>query len=134
MHDDASPLPDPTPETKPRRPRASPEAFNAFWREYPRGDEKKQARDYWLKHLFADEVPEIMAGLEKAKGSPDWVKDGGQFVPYAIRWLRNRRWEDEHRPPSRAPSELRGASAPPRFAAQQTQEVIRRRLERHATP
>lgn len=127
MHGDAS-------ETKPRRPRATSDAFDAFWREYPRGDEKKQAREYWLKHVFADEVPEVMAGLARAKSSPDWQKDGGQFVPYAIRFLRHRRWEDEHRAPARAPSEQRTPSAPPRFAGQQTQEVIRRRLERHATP
>lgn len=118
-------------EPKPRRPRATTEAFDAFWREYPRGDEKKQAREFWLKHLFADEVPEIMLGLERAKRSPDWTENGGKFVPYAIRFLRNRRWEDEHRPPARAPSEQRGPSSPPRFAGQQTQDVIRRRLERH---
>lgn len=133
MHDDASLIVPTSPETKPRRPRASIEAFDAFWREYPRGDEKKDAREYWLKSIFADEVPEIMAGLAKAKESADWQKDGGQFVPYAIRFLRKRRWEDEHRAQARAPSEQRPASHPPRFAGQQTQEVIRRRLERHGT-
>lgn len=86
-------------KSKPRRPRATTEAFDAFWREYPRGDEKKQAREYWHKSIFADEVPAVMAGLANAKGSADWRKDGGQFVPYAIRFLRNRRWEDEHRAP-----------------------------------
>ena len=25
----------------------------------------------------------------------DWLKDGGQFIPYPASWLRAARWEDE---------------------------------------
>jgi hypothetical protein len=41
--------------------------------------------------LFAS----IIAGLERAKESEQWIKDDGKFIPYAATWLNKRRWEDE---------------------------------------
>lgn len=37
----------------------------------------------------------IMQGLRAAKRSPQWAKDGGQFIVHPATWLNDRRWEDE---------------------------------------
>ena len=36
-----------------------------------------------------------MHSLSVANGSLDWIKDGGQFVPYPATWLNAKGWEDE---------------------------------------
>jgi hypothetical protein len=36
----------------------------------------------------------IMNGLEKWKGSDQWMKEDGQYIPYPATWLNKRRWED----------------------------------------
>jgi hypothetical protein len=73
-----------------------PEGFTAFWTAYPRKVEKPKAIAAW-KALHPDEPTRaaILAGLTRWVGSPDWTKDGGQFIVYPERFLKNRRWEDE---------------------------------------
>lgn len=70
--------------------------FEGFWKAYPKKRSKGQAEKAWRK---ADPAPalssRIMAALETAKASPDWKKDGGQFIPYPASWLNARGWEDE---------------------------------------
>lgn len=36
-----------------------------------------------------------MSRLEQFRGSKDWLKDNGQYIPYPSTWLNQRRWEDE---------------------------------------
>jgi DNA replication protein DnaC len=36
-----------------------------------------------------------MNSLNKYKKSPQWTKDGGQFIPHAATWLNQERWNDE---------------------------------------
>jgi hypothetical protein len=40
-------------------------------------------------------VKKILAGLEKAKQSRQWMKDGGAFIPHPTTWLNGERWNDE---------------------------------------
>ena len=70
--------------------------FDLFWVEYPNKKAKKKAHDSWVKlnptgELFAS----IMAGLETAKKSAQWTKDGGKFIPHPSTWLNQERWNDE---------------------------------------
>lgn len=37
----------------------------------------------------------MMNSLEQFRGSKDWLKDNGQYIPYPSTWLNQRRWEDE---------------------------------------
>lgn len=37
----------------------------------------------------------MMSSLEQFRGSKDWLKDNGQYIPYPSTWLNQRRWEDE---------------------------------------
>lgn len=70
--------------------------FELFWAAYPNKTAKKKAHDVWLKlqptgALFAA----ITQGLEKAKRSAQWQKDGGQYIPHPTTWLNQERWTDE---------------------------------------
>ena len=70
--------------------------FEQFWQSYP----KKKSKDAALK-AFKKRNPddtlfeEIMTGLEKAKQSSDWLKEGGRFIPHPATWLNAGGWMDE---------------------------------------
>lgn len=71
-----------------------PELFERFWRAYPRHEDKAGARREWDKLRPDRKLMKTMsAALERAKTSDEWLRGVG--IPYACRWLRNRRWEDE---------------------------------------
>ena len=91
---------------KKREPKAAPdwkpERFARFWESYPRGEDKQAAIREWDK-LQPDDVllREMSLGLARDMQSPDWQRGIG--IPYACRWLKHRRWEDEHRTPPQEP-------------------------------
>jgi len=72
------------------------QAFHQFWKVYPKRLNKGQAEKAW-KSLNLDEqlLAEILRGIEQAKTSEKWRKDGGQFIPYPATWLRAKGWLDE---------------------------------------
>ena len=37
----------------------------------------------------------MIAAVERHQASPQWQKDGGQFIPHPKTWLREGRWKDE---------------------------------------
>ncbi|WP_445005125.1 helix-turn-helix domain-containing protein [Halomonas mongoliensis] len=75
------------------------EDFAAFWSAYPRRRGKADALKVW-RALKPDAalVEQILAALAFARASPDWRREGGQFIPYPATWLRRRGWEDELEP------------------------------------
>lgn len=70
--------------------------FERFWKCYPRGEDKQGAIAEWDR-LKPDR--ETMLAMSRAlkiqMQSEDWLRGVG--IPYAVRWLRHRRWEDEPR-------------------------------------
>ena len=75
-------------------PAWEPELFERFWKAYPRGEDKAGARREWDKLKPDRELMKIMsAALDRAKSTDEWQRGIG--IPYACRWLRNRRWEDQ---------------------------------------
>lgn len=90
-------------------PDYEPELFERFWAAYPRGEDRQGAVAEW-DSLRPDR--ETMLAMSRAlcrqKASDDWKRGIG--IPYAVRWLRRRRWEDEIKapapPPERAGGEL----------------------------
>lgn len=98
--EDNNPLPATqcSPKGKGRKGKQStepPEAFAAFWEEYPRKDSKQEALKSWLKLNPTFELAEhIIRHVRQRKLTWDWQKDGGQFVPHAATFLNQRRWED----------------------------------------
>lgn len=71
--------------------------FAQFWNEYPKKVAKKDAERAWSKIPLDDLLfKRIMAGLDRARASPNWIKDKGQYIPHPATWLNGKRWEDEH--------------------------------------
>ena len=97
-----------TPPTSPRRgsgrkKSADMDGFALFWQEYPRKAAKAAALKAWQKLNPSPELVErILAHVRDHKRSPDWLKDGGQFVPHPATFLNGRRWEDDI-PPDTGP-------------------------------
>ena len=73
------------------------QAFNEFWKAYPKKVNKKGAFTSFkrIKHL-KDEMPLIMAALERFKASKDWQKDKGQYIPHPQTFINQERWHDQH--------------------------------------
>ena len=73
------------------------QAFNVFWQAYPKKVNKKGAFTSFkrIKHL-KDEMPLIMAALERFKASKDWQKDKGQYIPHPQTFINQERWHDQH--------------------------------------
>lgn len=70
--------------------------FEHFWASYPKKQARQDALKAWGKlKPGADLQPLMLAALEAQKRSPDWLRDGGKFIPHPASWLNGRRWEDE---------------------------------------
>ena len=86
-----------------KAPDWKPERFARFWASYPCGKDKQAAIRAWDALKPSDDLLKEMAlGLARALQSEEWQRGIG--IPYACRWLKNRRWEDEtHTPVSPPP-------------------------------
>lgn len=104
------------PEEKPARkrkraaksvPEWQPERFERFWTVYPRDEDRARAVEQWdmLPHDKAlmerhggDEtalLDEIASGLKRHLACKEWKEGTG--IPYAFRWLRDRRWTEKQK-------------------------------------
>jgi len=82
----------PKPDTQPAKYH---DDFNVFWKEYPRKIGKDAAFTAWKKAKHKPGLPEILAAIQRARGSPKWLKDGGEYIPNPATWLNQGRWADE---------------------------------------
>lgn len=73
------------------------EDFDKFWANYPKKVAKADARKAWLqtKGLRPD-INTLLTALMQACKTEQWMRGGGQFIPYPATWLRGERWEDIH--------------------------------------
>jgi hypothetical protein len=67
--------------------------FDLFWDAYPRKEGKQKAADAFAKVEVPVET--LLSAIEAQKKSPQWTKDGGQFIPHPATWLNGKRWEDQ---------------------------------------
>lgn len=71
-------------------PTWKPERFEAFWKFYPRHEDRVSAVREWDRLKPSDElIDQIARALLWQTKNPDWP------TPYACRYLRNQRWTDE---------------------------------------
>ena len=70
-------------------------SFPRYWVPFPNKKSKGQAEKVWIK-LNPDEelILAILAGLERAKLSEQWINNDGKYIPHPATWLRARGWED----------------------------------------
>ena len=71
-------------------------AFAEFWTAYPRKKSRGAAERAWLKIKPNEQLAgEIVASVERAKTSADWLRDDGRFIPHPATWLNAKGWLDE---------------------------------------
>lgn len=69
--------------------------FDRFWQVYPRKVGKQAALREWKKIKPDDGMTDRMiAAVEVHKGTEQWRKDGGQYIPHPRTWLHQGRWDD----------------------------------------
>ncbi len=100
-----------TPKRKRRTTKSAPDyrpdVFARFWAAYPRGEDKQGAIAAWDELKPDDEMMLAMSrALVRQKASEEWQRGIG--IPYAVRWLRRRRWEDEIKTAAPPSEERRG--------------------------
>ena len=70
--------------------------FERFWKAYPKKTGKDAALTAFKKRKPDDKLlNEMIFALGQQKKSPEWLKDGGQFIPNPSTWLNQGRWKDE---------------------------------------
>jgi len=94
------PNPEDTPPPRKRGPRAAKPPlecmeFARFWSEYPKREGKGNAEAAWVKHQCASKIEMILSAVARWRGSEQWTKQMGQFIPQPATWINRRGWEDE---------------------------------------
>lgn len=104
------------PKRRRRAPKSAPswmpERFEGFWAAYPRDEDRAKAVEQWDKLPHDRELMErygsedallhdIALGLKIHLECEDWRE--GRGIPYAFRWLRDRRWLEKRKTVRPAP-------------------------------
>lgn len=95
-------------------PNYEPEIFGRFWTAYPIGRDKQGAIREWDRLKPNRQLMQTMAAAlaeQKKTLSAEDPHDRYPF-PYAIRWIRDRRWEDDLTKDTPRAPEARGTKAP----------------------
>jgi hypothetical protein len=72
------------------------EAFEAWWKVYPRKCAKGDARKAWKQtQKIRPAIDAMVKAVYAAKASKQWQKDDGEYIPYPASWLRGERWDDQ---------------------------------------
>ena len=109
--------------TEPNRIEADavPAWFPMVWGSYPdmrKGDRK--AAENAAMEIRNEDGSRIMESLDAWKRSEQWLKSGGQYVPYLVNWLKNKRWQIMPDP---------DPGTAPRALDEDEMEAIRRMME-----
>lgn len=67
--------------------------FEEWWKHYPRKIGKEAARRAFAKVKV--DVQTLINAVELQKGSEQWTKENGRYIPNPATWLNQGRWEDE---------------------------------------
>ena len=71
-----------------------PDGFESVYQAYPKKVGKPAALKAWKAQKINGEWQEILEDIKRRKESPDWQKNGGQYIPNPATYLNQRRWED----------------------------------------
>jgi hypothetical protein len=72
------------------------ELFRKFLAIYPRNTRLKETHDAWKKLNPSIELAnKIIAHVEMRKGTEDWKKDNGKWIPSSYNFIAKERWNDE---------------------------------------
>jgi hypothetical protein len=70
--------------------------FIRFWAEYPKKESKDSAWRAWQAIDPSDQTVDAMLNtIAWQRGTSQWSKEGGQFIPLPATWLNSGKWKDE---------------------------------------
>ncbi len=70
--------------------------FEQFREQYPKKQAMEAAAREWMKLApNAALGKRILEALAIQKNSEEWRREHGRFIPYAVTWLRGKRWDDQ---------------------------------------
>lgn len=70
--------------------------FEEFWAAYPRKVGKDAAfKSFEKRKPDRAMLDQMLAAIATQKGSPQWTKDAGDYIPHPSTWLNQGRWQDE---------------------------------------
>lgn len=69
-------------------------AFDMIWAAYPRKVGKAAAVKAWRAIANPPAVEVVIKAIETWRGSDQWSRDGGKFIPHMSTWLRRDGWLD----------------------------------------
>jgi hypothetical protein len=72
-----------------------PPAFMEFWSAYPNRVGKGAALKAWQRAAELPDVSLLIAAVQRAAQTQQWLRDNGQYIPHPATWLNQRRWEDQ---------------------------------------
>lgn len=67
--------------------------FDIFWKAYPRKVSKGDAIKAWAKQK--PPLDACLAALAWQRKQAQWLKEGGDWIPYPASWINDFRWLDE---------------------------------------
>ncbi len=71
----------------------SDDAFDVFWKAYPKKVGKAAAKKAFRKVKVP--LESLLSAIERQKCGSQWSRDNGQYIPNPATWLNQERWEDE---------------------------------------
>lgn len=69
--------------------------FGAFWAVYPKRVGKTPAQRAWNRLKISEREHAVRDVQARIRGDPQWLRDGGQFVPNPATYLNQRRFDDD---------------------------------------
>lgn len=104
--------------------------FDEFYAAYPRKVKPVDARKAWDKlKPDAELLARMLRAIAEQKKSPQWLKDGGQFIPYPATWLNAGEWDNQTAVDTTTPA-VETWKPPPALTAEEqaAADEVRRRL------
>ena len=68
--------------------------FDSFWNAYPRKVGKKAAQKAFQNAQNRPRIDDLLLSISIQRASPQWTKEGGQFIPHPATWLNRGQWDD----------------------------------------
>lgn len=70
-------------------------SFDKFWKAYPKKVGKKEAKKAFDRAKKTTDVDTMIQAVIAQKGSSQWARDNGRYIPNPATWLNQGRWDDE---------------------------------------
>ena len=70
--------------------------FTRFWEAWPAHKYKRDRQECvktWESKKLERLTDRIVAHVDASRDTDEWSRDGGQFIPAPLKYLRNARWE-----------------------------------------